>query len=195
MPSQALIDWRGRLCGRLDELEAIHQSASGTGRGRRWGTEQLNGQLFVALVGQFQGFARGLHDETLDWLRVQGQVARVLADNAAIDRQLDKGNPHPGSLGNDFAKIGLRLSDEVGTRRWGKRRLHRLDRAVKLRNGVAHDDPSKIALAAAGPMTDRALPTLASYRTHREALDHLAEDIDEVVAAHLATLLGMALPW
>lgn len=195
MPSEALQDWQGRLADRLNELEAIHQSATGAGRGRRWGTEQLNGQLFVALVGQFQGFARGLHDETLGWLRARGPVAKVLADNAAIARQLDKGNPHPGSLGNDFAKIGLRLSDEVGRRRWGQRRLHRLDRAVKLRNGVAHDDPSKIALAAEGPAADQALPTLASYRAHREALDHLAQDIDEVVAAHLAALLGTDVPW
>lgn len=195
MPSQALLDWQGRLSDRLDELETIHQSATGAGRGRRWGTEQLNGQLFVALVGQFQGFARGLHDEALDWLRAQGSVATVLADNAAIGRQLDKENPHPGNLGADFAKIGLRLSAEVGKRRWGAKRLHRLDRAVKLRNGVAHDDPSKVALAAQGPATDQALPTLASYRTHRAALDHLASDIDETLAAHLSTLVGTALPW
>lgn len=195
MPSQALIDWQGRLCGRLDELDAIHQSATGAGRGRRWGTAQLNGQLFVALVGQFQEFARGLHDESLDWLRAQGPLATVLADNAALDRQLDKGNPHPGSLGNDFAKIGLRLSEEINKRRWGKRRLHRLDRAVKLRNGVAHGDQSGFAKAAVGPPGEAALPTLASYRTHRAAVDHLAVDMDEVVASHLSALLGTGLPW
>ncbi|CAN5176822.1 hypothetical protein BH23ACT9_BH23ACT9_30120 [soil metagenome] len=97
MPSEALNDWRGRLSDRLDELEAIHQSATGAGRGRRWGTEQLNGQLFVALVGQFQGFARGLHDEALDWLRTQGPVASVLADTPGSARS--HGRPGPDNTG------------------------------------------------------------------------------------------------
>jgi hypothetical protein len=91
MPSPALLDWRHRLCPRLDELESVHASATGAGPGRRWGDDQLNGQLFVALVGQFQSFARSLHDEVLDWLRQQGPATTTLADLAGKNRRLDRG--------------------------------------------------------------------------------------------------------
>jgi DNA integrity scanning protein DisA with diadenylate cyclase activity len=74
-------------------------------------------------------------------------------------------------------------------------RLARLDRAVVLRNGFAHADPSKVARAAASVANERARPTLASYRRHRSAIDRLAVDIDAVVADHLAGLVGARAPW
>lgn len=45
MPSNALTDWKMAGLNRLTELEAVHATLSGTGRGRRWGTTQLNRSL------------------------------------------------------------------------------------------------------------------------------------------------------
>lgn len=196
MVSQALADWQSRLADRLDSLLQIHLRATGGGRGRRWGTHQFNGQLFVALVGQFQGFARALHDEAADWLRSRGTVDTILANQAVVNRQLDKSNPHPGALASDFGRLGLDLNGQVRTTsRWGNRRLHRLDRAVRLRNGIAHDDPAGLAKAASGAPSEQAVPSLSSFRIHRRALDGLAVDMDRLVARHLGSLTGARQPW
>lgn len=195
MASTALQYWRGELGGRLDELEQVHASATGTGPGRRWGTEQLNGQLFVALVGQFQSYARDLHDEALDVLRRHSVVAHQLAEVAARRRRLDRGNPSSRNLGEDFGAIGLDFRAAVGTRQHGSTRLIPLNRAITLRNGIAHADPTKVVLAAADPTRDRAVSTLTSYRRHRGALDGLAADMDTVVAQHLSALTNSPPPW
>lgn len=109
MVSRALSYWRGELSDRLDELEGVHQTATGAGPGRRWGTAQFNGQLFVALVGQFQSYARSLHDEALDVLRQGPPTSVQLATLAAQGRKLDTGNPRPSALGSDFGRLGMKL--------------------------------------------------------------------------------------
>ena len=48
---------------RLDELEGVHASLTGTAPGRRWITDQLDRAYLVALSSQFQGFCRDLHSE------------------------------------------------------------------------------------------------------------------------------------
>ena len=57
MPSNSLTDWRTTGLGRLTELEKVHASVTPSGPGRKWGTNQLNRSLTVALVAQFQKFA------------------------------------------------------------------------------------------------------------------------------------------
>lgn len=195
MASHALHSWKHELADRLDELEAVHATATGTGPGRRWGTDQFNGQLFVALVGQFQAFARNLHDEALDWLRQGTLVAQQLAVLAARQRRLDKVNPSPGALAEDFGRLGMKFPVAIKGRQHGARRLVRLERAVALRNGIAHADVGQVAAAAAPPKNDRAISTLNSYRKHRRAFNGLAEDMDAVVAQHLGLLTVQTPPW
>lgn len=191
MSSTALTYWQNDLADRLDGLEQMHAAATGAGPGRRWRTEQFNGHLFVALVGQFQAFARALHDEALDWLRQQSPVAKQLAELAAGGRSLDRGNPHPGSLGEDFGRLGMVFSDAVQQRTHGSTRMERLNAAVHLRNGIAHGDQRQIGLAA----RRGAVPTLRSYRVHRSAVNGLAVDMDDVVAHHVSVLTGQPRPW
>ncbi len=50
MPSPSYTEWQREGLPRLDELEQLHVDARGAGPGRRWGTEQLNRSLLVALV-------------------------------------------------------------------------------------------------------------------------------------------------
>jgi hypothetical protein len=123
---------------------------------------------------------------------MRGPIGEVLAATAGEGRQLDRGNPSPGSLGQDFLLVGLHLTNAVRAHsRYGGPRLARLEAAVHLRNGIAHDDESKIALAR----SRGAVPTLGSFRRHREALGHLVVDMDVVVAQHLSRLDNGHLPW
>lgn len=197
MTSFALSDWRTRVHTRLDELETVHANITGHGSRRRWSTEQLNGHLFVVLVGQFQRFARTLHDDALDWLQQQqSPLAGVLADLASRGRRLDRGNPTPDALSADFGKLGMRLHSALRDEDpRNLRRLGRLERAVALRNGIAHDDPRQITQATAGPSEERAMPTLTSYRIHRRAFNALATAMDATVADHLGTLASTTKPW
>lgn len=65
MPSRALAEWRGRRSDELDELLAAHAAVGGTGRGRRYATEQVNRAYALAVAAQFQGFCRDLHSEAV----------------------------------------------------------------------------------------------------------------------------------
>ena len=102
--------WDTECVARLDQLERIHAAAGGTGRGRRWGTEQLNRSLFVALVGQFQVYCRELHDEAARVYLSQANPRQVRAlqtlccGSAGI---LDHRNPRRDALKNDFGRMGI----------------------------------------------------------------------------------------
>ena len=63
MSSQALGVWIGGSCAKLDELIAAHTVVGGTGRGRRYATEQLNASIVVQVAAHFQLFCRTLHSE------------------------------------------------------------------------------------------------------------------------------------
>lgn len=73
MPSKSFQAWRNERSVALDELEAAHQSVGGTGRGRRYATQQINQAYTVLLCSQFQGFCRDLQVECADYF-VQGHA-------------------------------------------------------------------------------------------------------------------------
>src|SRR2546426_8652738 len=63
MPSNSLQHWQGSRCIKLDEIVEAHRAVGGTGRGRRYATEQVNHAYAVLLTSQFQGYCRDLHSE------------------------------------------------------------------------------------------------------------------------------------
>ncbi|HQU43183.1 MAG TPA: hypothetical protein PK867_10240, partial [Pirellulales bacterium] len=81
----------------LDELEAAHRSVGGTGRGRRYATQQINQAYAALLSSQFQGFCRDLHRECADYLvqSLTGVLARAFGALLGENRKLDRGNPTP----------------------------------------------------------------------------------------------------
>ena len=127
---------------------------SGTGRGRRWGTTQLNRSLFLALVAQFQSFSRDLHDEAAQVFI--GQASPRQADTLEVvlvqGRRLDTHNPRRSTLGHDFVRLGLTLIDDLkATGPATASHLDALDRVVDYRNAIGHGDETKIAtIEAAG---------------------------------------------
>lgn len=195
MPSTALSQWRSSGLERLAELEAVHANLSGTGPGRRWGTTQLNRSLFLALVAQFQGYCRDLHDEAAQVFIGQASPHQMSTLKVLVvqGRRLDTHNPRRSTLGHDFVRVGLTLIDDLKAA--GPQvvdHLDALDRVVDYRNAVGHGDETKIAALEAG---GEIRATKRSYEQHRRALDALAGTMDDVVADKLASSLGIARPW
>ena len=196
MPSSALDHWRSTASGRLDELETVHSNFSGKGPGRKWGTNQLNRALFLALSAQFQGFCRDLHD-----LAVAEHVGHATAAQAPVlqtlltqGRKLDTGNPRPGALGADFSSLGfafipaLKSASPVTADQ-----LDRLEHLMNFRNAVVHGNEAAITAFAVHPLPIKT--TKKSYREYRKTLDNLATTMDDVVASNLSSLLGYPAPW
>lgn len=194
MTSIALANWRSSGLGRLAELEGVH-SLLGSGPGRRWGTTQLNRSLFLALMAQFQGYCRDLHDEAArvhvnSAIEGQKQTLHLLIRQG---RRLDTHNPRRSVLGHDFGRLGFSLLEDLnGSGAATVGRLDLLDSLVDYRNAIAHGNEAAIAaLEAEG----RVKATKKSYMDHRLSLDRLAGTIDSTVAAGLARVLGIPQPW
>jgi hypothetical protein len=197
MPSAALGVWNTTRAGSLDRLRAAHKAVGGSGPGRRWVTAELNQALILRLAGEFQGFARDLHDEATAF------VTRTLAPGSpslqatlsipyTAHRQLNERNAQQGSLGTDFGLFGIQLWQALGTRYPAKKPVwnEKLRLLNDARNGIAHQDLAKIAkvVAQGWPLT------LPSFDRWRSALDSLAEGIDRVVGVEL-TLIHRTSPW
>ncbi|CRK60790.1 hypothetical protein [Alloactinosynnema sp. L-07] len=157
----------------------------------------MNHAILLRLASEFQGFCRDLHDEAVLALVAavapsNTQVRQVLSVPFRAARRLDRGNAEPGGLGNDFGLLGMTLWPDLKSRypakgdEW-RRRLELLNEA---RNGVAHDDASKILKvhAAGWPLT------LSSIKKWRTTLDGLAGGMDTVTSEYLHQLLGVR-PW
>lgn len=195
MTSNALAKWRTSGLGRLAELEGVHATLVGSGAARKWGTTQLNRSLVLALVAQFQGFCRDLHDEAARVhveaaIEGQKQTLHLLIRQG---RRLDTHNPRRSVLGHDFARLGFSLLEDLkATGPATVSQLELLDALVDYRNAVGHGDEARIAtLEAEG----RVRATKKSYTEHRRSLDGLAGTIDSTVAAGLARVLGTTEPW
>ena len=181
--------------GRLNELEKAHTRATGSGPGRRWGTEQLNRSLFIALVAQFQSYCRALHDEgvAIHLQQVAPAQRRLIRTLMTQARRLDTGNPRTSALGIDFASLDIDLIPAVTLLGVGvEADLKALDRLIDFRNAISHGNEGAVAaLSASGEIK----ATKKSYTEYRETLDRLAGSIDGVVAAKLAVVLGIPVPW
>ena len=105
---------------------------------------------------------------------------------------MNQGNAYPGTLGNDFGLFGIALWPELQARypahakAWNQK-LAALNTA---RNGIAHDDGTKIVRIQA----DGWPLTLRSVDRWKSSLDGLARGIDRVVGGYLKLTYGTT-PW
>jgi hypothetical protein len=191
MPSAALQRWNTTRLGALDEIEQAHGAVGGGGRGRRYATLQVNHAYAVLLSSQFQGYCRDLQSEAVDLLvsnTLPPAVAAVLRVVMTQGRRLDAGNPNPGNIGSDFARLGLDLWGgvaQVDARK--NERLSALDDLNLWRNAIAHQDWSKVP----GNQPDL---RLAAVRRWRSVCHGLARSFDRAVERHLVGMVGTR-PW
>lgn len=195
MASIALTEWRTTGLERLAELEAIHARAAGSGRGRRWGTTQLNRSLFVALVAQFQSYCVKLHDQAVAVHVAAATPAQALVLDTLLlqGRKLDTQNPRVSALGSDFGRLGFSFIDHLKSAGpETQERLRRLDVLIDFRNAIGHGNETQIAnLVATGDIAE----TKQSYLNYRRSLNALAGTMDKVLATELAALLQIPRPW
>jgi len=116
----------------------------------------------------------------------------VLLAEFSFNRKLDTGNASAGGIGSDFARLGMTLWSDIYARYPSRGPVWhtRLELLIKARNGLAHDDATKLAeIRAAGwPLT---LPTARAWRS---SLDGLAKGMETVCEVHLTGLLDHQ-PW
>lgn len=190
MSSISLHKWQESRRLELDEIVEAHRAVGGTGRGRRYATEQVNRAYAVLLSSHFQGFCRDLHSECVQHIVQEVPTALQIVLRSALEDYRDRGNADPEHLAKDFARLGLqKLWDKVSaldTRNEARRQL--LKELNNWRNAIAHQhfDPVKLG----GHTTLR----LSRVRGWRRACDQLAHAFDAVSRDYLGTLLGSH-PW
>jgi hypothetical protein len=196
MPSVAQVEWFTTREARIGELYAAHLAVGGGSRGRRYATEQLNWSIALRLAGEFQGYARDLHDEAVDVT-----VSRTYSSTPAFEanlrnlltrsRDLDQKNATPSSLQTDFSRLGFLILQEIRANyTYGGTWLGRLEQLNTARNGVAHGDRSKMRQAAGGEVL-----ALAKVRQWHAAIRGLVRASDRVTSTSLARVNGGMQPW
>jgi hypothetical protein len=190
MPSISLQKWQESRRLELDEIVEAHRAVGGTGRGRRYATEQVNRAYAVLLSSHFQGFCRDLHSECVQHIVQQVPTALQNVLRGALEDYRDRGNADPDKIAKDFARLGLqKLWDKVkalDTRNEARRQL--LKELNNWRNAIAHQhfDPAKLG--------DRTTLRLNDVNGWRRACNELARAFDKVTRAYISTLLGSH-PW
>lgn len=189
MPSNSLTRWRGERTAALEEIENAHAMVGGTGRGRRYATQQINYAYAALLSSQFQGFCRDLHTECVDHvIAVTPAALQTLTRTALLwNRAVDRGNPNPGNIGQDYNRLGLLFWPALRARdAQNERRQQLLQELIDWRNAIVHQD--------FGPVGGNPTLHLARVRAWRRAANALADAFEGTMYDHLTPLLGRA-PW
>ena len=188
MASASLNTWRTTAAVALDQIEAAHAAVGGSGPGRRFATEQVNHAYAVLVASQFQRFCRDLHGEAAlhaATAAVGRRAQEVFRVQLTLNRQLDRGNANPGTLGSDFGRFDMALWDDLVAHDPRNRgRQTDLELLNRWRNAIAHQDFDPARLGA-GTLR------LSAVRRWRRACDGLAGGMDLVVATHLRSILGV----
>jgi RiboL-PSP-HEPN len=189
MPSKSLAGWRGQRADALDEIARAHAAVGGTARGRRFATQQINRAYAVLLASHFQGFCRDLHSECVDHIITQLAPATSMAAMLRLEltrgRKLDSGNAQPGSIGDDFGRLGIQFWDELYksdlTHKFRNVTLEKLNR---WRNAIVHQSLNPLRLGGTTTLH------LTEVRAWRNTCNRLATAFDEVLRTHLQGLTG-----
>ena len=190
VPSRSLVIWRTHRQRQLDDVERAHAALASTGRGRNYGTEQVNRAYAVLLASQFQGFCRGLHSEAADVVAnatAPALLGPVMRERLLAGRQLDRGNAQPSSIGSDFGRFfASRFWEalDAASPRFERRRAE-LEALNAWRNAIVHQD-----FAVVGASRLR----VAQVRRWRVACRDLAVGFDRALGRHLRMLVGSR-PW
>jgi hypothetical protein len=193
--SLALDFWQTTQANRLDEVESAHKAVGGSGRGRRFATQQINRAYAVLLAAQFQAFCRLLHHEctqALVGLIPNAALQAVARGNFFTGLTMDRGNANPGNIGSDFGRLGVKLWDELAARNTRNAfRNRKLEELNAWRNAIVHEDFRNRAIFSAG---QRTILRLSQVREWRRTCNALASDMDGLMQRYVGQLTGKP-PW
>jgi hypothetical protein len=116
----------------------------------------------------------------------------VIASLLKSDRKLDRRNPMPEALADDYARFGMELWVSLkSTDRRNEIRERRLRALIEARNAVSHADAGGLArLKKDGYPLD-----LRTGRIWLSSLKGLARNMDAVVADQIVRVVGGPRPW
>lgn len=192
MPSTAYRRWTFERAAALDQIAQAHAAVGGTGRGRRYATQQVNHAYAVLLASQFQGFCRDLHSECVE--RIVAAILpatfhTTIREEMTWNRQLDRGNAHAASVGADYGRLEIDFWAEVDAYNSRTPAVRaELDRLNAWRNAIAHQDFDPARLGGTTVLR------LARVRRWRSTCSRLARDFDGVMGHYLRRTTGTA-PW
>jgi len=193
MPSRAYCQWQRSRSRELDEVQTAHTLLGGTARGRRYTTQQINRAYAVLLASQFQGLARDLHTESVDFLVavIHHPGFRAAGRRDLLwNRQLEIKNANQATVGGDFGRLGVQQfwRQVGGVFVYNDRRRQWLDDLNIWRNAIAHQalDPALL-----GGST---ILRLATVKRWRRSCDRLARSLDRVLRAYIQSVTGNR-PW
>lgn len=154
--------------------------------------------LIVRLASEFQGFARDLHDEAVEFLVTSAATGNPALDNVlriamTSERALGKNNAGDDTLDRDFKRIGLNLWSTINTQspQQGPALRQKLKKLIEMRNAIAHDNDAQIIKLESNGFP---LQRTVTQGWHTD-LDSLAASIDDVVGSYLGALTGVPQPW
>lgn len=195
MSSEAHAYWSTERAARIDEL--VQAARALRGSRRRYAAVQLERSMVAALVGEFQGFARDLHDaavrriveQTREW---NPKFAPTLWTALTSRRELDRRTPTMQTLVPDFATLGLNLLPTLQRADPTlSKRLPEIGKLIELRNAIVHGDDQRLAeLSRTG--TSLSIRVLARYRA---TLERLADTMDRAMGERLEDVFGPAAGW
>jgi hypothetical protein len=183
--SPALSLWKGERRHRLRIAQRLAVEADADSLVAAY----LLGAQVIALVAEFQGYCSDLLSDVVDVaLRSVNRDEKrrpldlVLRTAMTTDRAVDTRNPTSANLARDFARLGMKLRDDLAPRRL----LKSLDAAVTARNALAHAGGDLHGIGIDGSiLTARHADQWASD------LDALAGSLDSSVREHLTRRLDL----
>jgi hypothetical protein len=159
---------------------------------------QADMMVIVRLASEFQGFARDLHDQAVEFLVTSAATGNPTLDNVitiamTADRALSKNNAGDDTLAKDFRRIGLNLWPTINTQnpQQGPILRTKLQKLIAMRNAIAHDNEAQIITLESEGFTLQRTVT----RDWQTSLDTLATIMDDVVGSFLGALMGAPRPW
>lgn len=193
MTSNALAEWSGTRRRKLQLQQDIRKTAQ-----LPWQEKQADGVMVVRLAAEFQGFARDLHDEAIEFMvtTVAGSNSDLLSAlrvGMAANRTLGRNNANADTLEKDFYRLGMLFWGAINRAypRRGHNWRQQLNKLVEMRNCLAHEDVAKqLKLQSEGYSL-----TESRVKDWQRDLDLLAEAMDDVVGAYLSRLLRVPRPW
>lgn len=166
------------------------------GRGRPLDVSKPLAHAYViAVMSEFQGFVRDLHDLAVERIIAASgahpSLAAVLTDGMVSDRGVDRGNATLRTIKADFGRLGLSPLDFTSHNPGWATDKRALEALIRLRNALGHGNESDLrALLAPGEIRDSVTWT----RDRLPVLNRLVRDLDALVWDHLKDLTGEE-PW